>query len=226
MVSAIAACAFGGDVAGRITALKPQRRSGRFNLYLDGAFAFGVAESIAARLRVGTWLSDEAIAALKAEDELEQARERALRYLTPRPRSAAEVRRYLTKKGFSGTTIDKVLERLRAVGLVDDLAFARFWIDNRLRFRPRGRRGLWHELRQKGIDEATLEAALADYDEMEAARRFAEREWQRLASQPEALRRRRLGERLARRGFTYETIRCILETLPHPHPIESEDLEL
>ncbi len=225
MVSAMAACAFGGDVAGRITALEPQRRSGRFNLYLDGDFAFGVAESLAARLRIGEWLSDEAIAALKAEDEVERARELALGYLTPRPRSEAEMRRYLAGKGFSTQAIETVLERLRAVGLVDDLAFARFWIENRLRFRPRGRRGLWHELRQKGIDEATLEAALADYDELETARRFAEGEWRRLASQPEALRRHRLSERLARRGFAYETIRCILDDLPHPHPIESEDLE-
>jgi len=213
-------------VARRITALEPQRRAGRYNLYLDGEFAFGIAESLAVRLHVGEWLADEQVAALQAEDEIERARERALAYLTPRPRSEAEVRRYLIGKGFSAEAVEQVLERLRGVGLVDDLAFARFWVENRLRFRPRGRRGLWHELRQKGIDEATLEAALADYDEVEAARRFAEGEWHRLASQPEALRRRRLSERLARRGFTYETIRCILDDLPHPHPIESEDLEL
>ncbi len=213
-------------MARRITALEPQRRAGRYNLYLDGEFAFGIAESLAVRLHVGEWLADEQVAALQAEDEIERARERALAYLTPRPRSEAEVRRYLIGKGFSAEAVEQVLERLRGVGLVDDLAFARFWVENRLRFRPRGRRGLWHELRQKGIDEATLEAALADYDEVEAARRFAEGEWHRLASQPEALRRRRLSERLARRGFTYETIRCILDDLPHPHPIESEDLEL
>ena len=225
MVSAIAACAFGGDVAGRITALEPQRRGRRFNLYLDGDFAFGVAESIAVRLRVGEWLSDEAIAALRTEDEVERAHERALGYLTPRPRSEAELRRYLAGKGFSASAIERVMARLRAVGLLDDAAFARFWVENRLRFRPRGRRGLRYELRQKGLDDALIEAALADYDELEAARRFAEGEWRRLASQEEAVRRRRLGERLARRGFAYETIRHILDDLPLPHTTESEDLE-
>ena len=211
-------------MARRITALEPQRRAGRYNLYLDGEFAFGIAESLAVRLHVGEWLADEQIAALQAEDEIERARERALTYLTPRPRSEAEVRRHLIGKGFSAEAVEQVLERLRGVGLVDDLAFARFWVENRLRFRPRGRRGLWHELHQKGLSDGVIEAALQDYDEVEAARRFAEGQARRLASMPDEMRRRRLAERLARRGFACETIRLILEeTSPSLHPEESED---
>ncbi len=211
-------------MARRITALEPQRRAGRYNLYLDGEFAFGIAESLAVRLHVGEWLADEQVAALQAEDEIERARERALAYLTPRPRSEAEVRRYLIGKGFSAEAVEQVLERLRGVGLVDDLAFARFWVENRLRFRPRGRRGLWHELRQKGLSDGVIEAALQGYDEVEAARRFAEGQARRLAAMPAEVRRRRLAERLARRGFAYETIRHILEDAsPSLHPEESED---
>ncbi len=210
-------------MAGRITALEPQQRAGRYNLYLEGEFAFGIAATLAARLRVGAWLSDEQIAALRAADAVEQAHERALHYLTPRARSEAEVRRYLLGKGFSEPTVESVLDRLRGVGLLDDLAFARFWIENRLRFRPRGKRGLRYELRQKGVPDAIIEALLDNYDEEEAARRFVEAESRRLAHLPDDLRRHRLSERLARRGFAYATIRQVLDELPLPHSIESED---
>ena len=200
-----------------ITALEPQKRSrDRVNVYLDGQFAFGLASYVAMELRVGDCLSDAEIARLTAEDEVAHAHNRALDYLSYRPRSEAELRKYLSDKGFQDGVVEEVVARLNRVGLVDDITFARFWRDSRARFRPRGRRVLGYELSQKGVDSATIEEALDDYDEAAALRSAAEEQARRLQHLPADQFRRRLIGRLVRRGFTYELTRDTPSTLDFP----------
>lgn len=213
-------------MAGNITALEPQKRSkDRISVYLDDMFAFGLAVLVAAHLRVGMWLSDAEIEALRDADEFERARERALNYLSYRPRSAAELERYLLKHSFSETAVADVLHRLSEVGLVDDEAFARYWVENRARFRPKGKRVLVQELRQKGIASRVIEEALADYDETAAAERVAEAQARRLSNLPPNLFHRRLWARMARRGFSSDIIREVLATqsFSYAHTEESEE---
>ncbi|MGC9356565.1 MAG: regulatory protein RecX [Anaerolineae bacterium] len=214
-------------MAGRITALEPQKRSrNRYNVYLDGEFAFGLAETEAARLHVGDWLSDAQIATLKTADTVERAREKALNYLSYRPRSEYELRRYLTERGYPEEAIEETLERLRRVDLVNDAAFAHYWVENRLQFRPRGRRALSHELRQKGVAHAVIEAELDDYDEASAAEQCARQQARRLTHLSPEKFRRRLTQRLARRGFSYYLIRNVIADLlssPDFNLTESEE---
>ncbi len=214
-------------MAGRITALEPQKHSGdRINVYLDDEFAFGLAALVAANLHVGMRLTDNDIAALRQSDEVERAREKALNYLSYRPRSEAELQSYLLKNNFSEETVAEVLRRLREVGLVDDEAFARYWVDNRTRFRPRGKRMLSQELRQKDIAAPLVEATLTEYDESAAARQVAAAQARRLAHLPPELLRRRLWERMLRRGFSPDIIQEVLATLPFPHLHTEESEEL
>jgi len=213
-------------MAGRITALELQKHSkSRYNVYLDGEFAFGLADIEAVRLHIGDWLSDEKITSLKQADMLERARERALNFLSYRPRSEAELRRYLHKRDLPDQVIDELLERFRQVGLADDMAFANFWVENRTQFRPRGARALMQELRQKGVPDKVVEAALADYDEAAALKKAAREQARRLAHLPPDQFKRRLRDRLARRGFSYDLIRDELEsyTSSLPNLEESEE---
>jgi regulatory protein len=214
--SAIAVfCFMEGQMAGSITALEPQKRSrDRVNVYLDGVFAFGLAALVAANLRVGMTLTDDEIAALRLADEVERARERALNYLSYRPRSEAELHSYLLESDFAEATVAEVLHRLQEVGLVDDDAFARYWVDNRARFRPRGKRMLVQELRQKGVASDVIEATLTEYDEVAAAQHVAEEQARRLAHLPPEVFRRRLWDRLMRRGFSPDIIQEVLATQP------------
>jgi len=210
-------------MSGRITALEPQKHSSeRVNVYLDGEFAFGLALSAAVSLHLGETLTDPEIAALKATDEVERAREKALNYLSYRPRSEAEVRRYLEEREFSPQTVDEVIERLCQVGLIDDDAFARFWVEDRSRFRPRGERALAQELRQHGIAPAVITKALGDYDAVAAAETYAREQARRLAGLPPEQFRRRLAERLARRGFAYDLIEDLLTRYASPDAINLE----
>jgi regulatory protein len=224
--SAIAVfCLLEGQMAGSITALEPQKRSSdRINVYLDDVFAFGLAVLVAANLRVGMILTDDKIAALRLADEMERAREKALNYLSFRPRSEAELQSYLLESDFAEATVAEVLHRLREVGLVDDDAFARYWVDNRARFRPRGKRMLVQELRQKDVASDVIETTLAEYDEVVAAQHVAEEQARRLAHLPPDVSRRRLWDRMMRRGFSPDIIQEVLATQPFFH-LDSEESE-
>jgi len=213
-------------MAGRITSLESQKRSrDRVNVYLEGEFAFGLARLVAANLKIGTWLSDEAIAELTSVDGLERAHSRALDYLSYRPRSEAELRDYLLEKEFPESVVEEVLARLNRVGLVDDAEFARYWIDNRARFRPRGGRMLQYELQRKGVASETIEAALDDYDELAAVRKVAQEQARRLRHLPPDKFRRRLYARLARRGFSSGLIQEILVAQDFPQLIDDNSEE-
>lgn len=203
-------------MAGTITALVVQKRNKeRVNVYLDGEFAFGLALAEAIKLKKGQTLSDEDIARLKALDEIEVVHERALNLLSHRPRSAEEVRRKLrdSKQDFSDTAIETVIERLERAGLLDDEAFARYWVDNRERFNPRSARALRHELRQKGVSNQVVDRVLADLDEQDAAYRAAQAKVRRYAHADEAEFRKRMGGYLSRRGFAYGVVRDVLDRL-------------
>lgn len=200
-------------MAGKITALKVQARNKqRVNVHLDGEFAFGLAAIEAARLKIGQSLSDDDIARLKAADEIEAAHERALKFLSYRPRAEAEIRQHLRRHKVSEAAIDEVLARLTRSGLAGDEAFARYWIDNRAQFRPKGRRALQAELRQKGVTrEQADEALAAAQPDEEAAYQAAAGRVRRLAklSRPEFSRK--LSGFLARRGFDYATIETTID---------------
>lgn len=204
----------------KVTRLRFQSKNPEWvSVYLDGAFAFSLPAVEAARLRKGQVLTDEEVQALQDRGAFHRACERALRFLRYRPRSVWEVRRYLQRKGEPETRIDAVVARLQANQWLDDAAFARFWVENRQTFRPRGERALRWELRRKGVDDATIEAALAGVDgEAEAvalALQRAER-WKDLDAH--TFRQRMLGY-LTRRGFDYaeavEATRKAWEALGH-----------
>ncbi len=192
-------------MAHKISALKVQQRNPRrVNVYLDGEFAFGLEREAAVWLKIGQELSDEKIAQLQKDDEGEKAYLRALRLLSYRPRSEAEVRKRLAQRGVPESMLEEVLERLQRSGLIDDARFARDWAENRSEFRPRSRRALTIEMRQRGIDEESINQAVASLDDnalaYQAALKYSRRldglEWQAF--------RQKLGSFLGRRGFSYD----------------------
>ncbi len=200
---------------GKITALKVQLRNpNRVNVYLDNQFAFGLARIVAARLKVGMVLSDDKIAALQAQDVSETAYQQALHFISYRPRSEMEVRKKLIDKGTEEEVVDTVLARLKAAQLVGDENFAKIWVENRVTFRPRSHRMLRYELKQKGVEEETIQLALTEaQDDPELAYQAGLRYARRLAGLDWELFRKRLGGFLSRRGFSYGTIAPVLSRI-------------
>ena len=94
--------------------------------------------------------------------------EAAARFLEPRARSVAEVRRRLTGAGYRPELVDGAIERLLELGMLDDEAFARAWVESRDRARPRGERAIRQELGLKGVDRSTIDLVLAERREATA----------------------------------------------------------
>jgi len=192
----------------KITAIEPQQKNPqRVNIYLDGEFAFGLARITAGWLKVGQELSEGKITSLQADEAIEMAYQKALHFLSYRPRSSAEVRQNLTKRGTPEALVDETVGRLQRAGLVNDQEFARAWVENRNTFQPRSKSALRMELRRKGLsddvfqpvlDEQVDEQALAFEAARKYARRLAGLEWFKF--------RQRLSGFLARRGFSYSIL--------------------
>ncbi len=173
------------------------------SIYLDGEFAFGVARITAAWLKNGEELSDERIAKLLIDDTREWAYQQTLLFLSYRARSEKEIRQNLLKHEIAEEVIEETLQRLRGAGLVNDNEFAQAWVENRNTFRPRSKRALTVELRQKGLNDEAIQASLSEVDEealayaaaLKRAPRFKDLEWVEF--------RKKLSEFLARLGFSY-----------------------
>lgn len=190
-----------------ITAITQQKRNPqRVNIYLDGAFAFPLAKIVAAWLKVGQTLTPEKIEELKGKDSLEAALQRAINFISYRPRSVAEVERNLKKHEVAAELIPQVVERLKTGGLLNDGDFARRWVEDRAAFRPRGARALRMELRLKGMADDLIEETLQEIDEESLARQAAQRKLRQLHGLDWETFRNKLGAHLARRGFGYDIV--------------------
>jgi SOS response regulatory protein OraA/RecX len=95
-----------------------------------------------------------------AIDEPEVVLTAAFRYLEARARSVVETRRRLTEAGYRPELVERAIERLLAIGLLDDEVFARNWIESRDRASPRGETALRRELRLRGVEGAIVNATL------------------------------------------------------------------
>jgi regulatory protein len=94
--------------------------------------------------------------------------EAAARLLEARSRSVAEVRRRLTRAGYRVELVESAIERMVELGILDDEAFARAWVESRDRARPRGERAIRAELALKGVDRASVDLILSERREAAA----------------------------------------------------------
>lgn len=148
----------------------------------------------------------------------------AARFLGTRPRTRWELERRLRRAGVEDAVIELTLGRLAELGYVDDVAFARWWAEQRDRHAPRGRRMVEAELRQRGVERTAIEAMRESWDEPERApgdeglpSTDAERATVALdrhlrgrpvPDDPKAVQR--IGMFLVRRGFDPETVRAAI----------------
>jgi regulatory protein len=137
-----------------------------------------------------------------------------LHFISYRPRATAEVQKKLVDQGFSEPVVVETLDRLQRNGLLNDNQFAQAWVENRMTFRPRSRRVMAFELRQKGIVDETIDQALSEkIDEESLAYAAGQRQVRRLAGLDMREFRTRLGAFLARRGFPYDVVWTVVDRL-------------
>lgn len=181
-------------------------RDKQVRVFLDGRLAFSLQAEAAAHegLQIGQVLSDSRVEALLKAEQFRRGLDAAMLFLSYRPRSEAEVRKKLKLRGFDDDSVAGVLARLKELGLVDDVAFVRFWKENRETFNPRSQRLTRLELQQKGVDKEIVDQVVDTVDDRDSAYRAACSRASRLPHTDYQAFRRRLGEFLRRRGFSYE----------------------
>ncbi len=196
-----------------VTKLEPMRLyARRVRVYLDGE-AWRTLEKTSVRaldLSEGREADEERLQRACFEPECEAARERALRMLESKACTAAEIERDLRRREFLPGAVERTIERLAGVGLLDDAALALRQAE--ASSGRSSRRAVMQKLRGRGVSAEALQEAqdgLSDEAELQAARREVDKRL-RGCTDPDREARGRIVQALARKGFSYDTAKRAL----------------
>jgi regulatory protein len=199
----------------KITALEIQKNNpDRMNVYLDEEFAFGISRFVGAWLSVGQIIDEIKIKALIRDDDKERAFQSSLRYIAYKQRTETEVVKKLEKLEFSPEIIDNVMCDLREKGYVNDNEFADQWIEIRGNSKLCSKKFLEIELRNKGIPDDIVDAALEKApDDTEMAIKLGKKYLNRFVSADDKDFRKKMTGILLRRAFSYSVVKDTLDEL-------------
>jgi regulatory protein len=201
--------------SGRITAVhRDSKNKHRYHVDIEGELAFSVHEDILVKYNLlkGSMLDEAFIKEVLLAEEENKAYLLALRYLGIRPRTSFQVKRYLLEKGIPGELADKIVQRCEHQGYVNDKAFSRQWVQERLRLKPRSAYVLRMELQQRGVDSEIADEAVravSREDELEAARKLVAKRLRSSNVPPDPDTERKLLVMLMRKGFSGSVLQQI-----------------
>lgn len=207
-----------------VTAIEPDpRKPGVMRVHVDGRPYCAVPASALGRAEVGpgTPLTPDRLNRLGELADEEGAFRTVLRSLERRAFARADLGRRLARKGHRPDAVASALERAASLGLLDDAAFSRNYVETRAA-RGRGPARLARDLLAMGVDRRHIDAAIAAQwpegaDRSAMPRALAERRARQLGALPREAKRRRLVAYLARRGFSGPEVRqAIREALAIP----------
>ncbi|MBN2015371.1 RecX family transcriptional regulator [Candidatus Dojkabacteria bacterium] len=207
-----------------VTKLKITRRGDRVSVYLDDKYAFSVERNLVVDLFIsqGTKLSKKDVKDIKAKDFEVRYYHKVLDLLSRRPRSEHEIRLYLERKLFgedsSQSYIKNIIKRLKSNGFIDDLEFAKWWVENRVSFKPRGKYLIKQELRVKGVEKDLIEEALESSNldhqkEYKLAQELGLKKKRILKNLSDIRNKRKFLSFLMRKGFSYDIAKKVLRKL-------------
>lgn len=211
----------------KITSVEPQKKNPhRFSIYLDGSFAFGADEDLVVdrRLVPGKTIAPADVEEVLFEAEVGKLMEKMYRLWNIRKRSEREVRDYFRIKNYesrikdkeeaSQIAIDALVETLKKKGMVNDLEFAKAWVEARRESRQKGIRAIKLELFQKGIDKEIIEEVTAAMGSEEELAKLALEKKIRFWNNLKSLElKKKAYEFLMRKGFDYEIVKKTIESL-------------
>ncbi|TXG77339.1 hypothetical protein E6P97_02050 [Patescibacteria group bacterium] len=195
----------------KVTAIKQQaKRADRYSVYVDEKYLFSLSEGqlIASGLHSGQELDAQAVEQFQVDSVEGKLFDRLLNVLSYRPRSEWELREYLRRNQTDAPMADRLIERLRQLGYVDDEAFARAWLESRGQSRASSHRKLRTELLAKRVSGAIIDQLFrelaTELDERAALRQLVAKKQARYPDEMKFMRY------LAGKGFSYEDIRAVL----------------
>lgn len=212
----------------KITSIEQQKKNrSRYNIYINGEYSFAVHEDILVKYRLikGREMDPEEMKEVLEAEERNKAMQYGLRYLSFRPRTITEVRDYLIKKGFMKEDVEQVIDSFIEKKYLDDQTYAKQWVEERKRLKPRGRYLMKAELTQRGVgdDEANLAIEqLSSQEEKEMIERWIEKKITGKKFDNLYDLKRKLVPFLQRKGFPLDTIQEVVHRVG-PDYVKSED---
>jgi len=199
----------------KVTSVEPQKKNPhRFNVFLDGEFAFGADEDLVVNYRLvpGKEILSEDLDQILFEAEVGKLMGRMYRLFNIRQRSEKEIRDYLTRLQFTPLVIDRTVELLKKKGLINDLEFAKTWVE--IRKKRKGARLIKFELKQKGISKEIIEEVLnLVINEEQVAKEILERKLKAWKNLSDMEFRKKATDFLMRRGFEYSVVKKVVDAL-------------
>lgn len=182
---------------------------GRYNVFVDGTYTFSLDEVQLANLglKKGQEIDEAELDKLKSESGFGKNYIRALDLISRRLRSDREIRDYAFRKQWTKENTERVIERLRVHGYLNDQRFAEAFVRSRANLRNYSKRRMMLELRKKGISSTIIEQVLADsdeFDELSALQNLIAKKRSHYDNE------QKLIAYLARQGFSYDQIRTAL----------------
>jgi regulatory protein len=195
----------------KITDIKQQLKDkARFSVFVDGKFSFSLGESALLKkaLHLDQEISKDELDELQETSRVDKAYNRVLALLARRPRSEWEVQEYLKRKGYDRDFINDMTYRLYQINLLDDLAFARAWVENRRLLKATSQRRLSLELKQKHVKDEVIKEVLAEdeTDEREVLHQLIARKRKQTRYQDD----QKLMAYLMRQGFNYGDVKAAM----------------
>ncbi|MBE3570085.1 MAG: recombination regulator RecX [Bacillales bacterium] len=188
-----------------------QNNKERYNVFLNGAFAFSVDEAVLARFRLkkGMELEKEDIAEILYADEVRKGYQDSVYYLAKRMRTEKEIREFLRKKEYGSEVIDLVIQKLYEQQYLDDRDFAKAYVQTQIKTTDKGPIVVAEELAQKGVDKSIVEQALELYGKEEQvykAKKLTEKVFHRNLKESFLQNKQKAIQLLRRKGFSGEVI--------------------
>ncbi len=156
-------------------------------------------------------------------DDFEKSYNRALRFLSFRPRSEKEIKDYLKLKTKNlelktqNEIVNSIIKRLKEHKFLDDEEFARWWIEQRTKIKPRAWKVIQYELKQKGIEEETIQSQFTIYNlqftNEDMAKKLIQKKISRYKDLPKQEAYQKLGRFLASKGFDWGVIKKVLSNI-------------
>jgi len=197
-----------------ITSIKQQKNKGRVNVYLDDEFGFGIDldNFVLLHLKVNQELTEKEVKEIIRKAEFQKSLDKLLRFAMVRPRSEKEFRDYYRRKEVHESLHKDLFEKLKHFELVDDVKFAKWWVEQRQNFKPKAKRVLQMELRQKGISKEIVDEILGStiVDEEKMAKEILKKKSYKWKSLPTREARQKISQYLAGKGFSWDVIEKVL----------------
>jgi len=209
-----------------ISKIEPQKRKGRYNIFIDESFAFGVDEEVLIKfeLRKGVHVSKKIQRQIESEETYNKAYQKTLNYLNYALRSEKQIRDYIKKNDFDLYS-ERIVDSLKNSKLIDDLNYAQSYVRSQANVKQKGPRNIEQKLKQRGISDEDIMTALEEYppdQRFENALELAEKKWNKTRNSSEFESVQKVKKYLVGKGYEFSMADQAIEEINTEKDTEEE----